>query len=440
MSAGPEKRDNPLVKGREEKRRLRLLWIILLASLGVHVVAGLIFGSIVVFRHIFKKETTFEAPPEIVRTIDPRKIEHKVKVREQQQSSGRPQVQPRLAANKVSQISLPEIDIQSAPVKDMLQDRITQNFATAGVGTGLGTGAGSGGLGTGSSSVNFFGLQASGERIAFLVDVSRSMVEDPKGGVPGYTVLKNELKEMIDKLNDGTFFNVIFFDAYVDVLSSSKFLIANKDNKAKAKELIDRYYEPAEYSSHEKVVGANGTSFREATILRNFRPPGMESTKFKINSGSTRLDYALLAAFQQKADTIFVIADGRPELYRKLEGAELEEFEKEKEKKIKAAEERRAIFFKELEKENEKRARRGLPPKIIEVPPGFGPPMMTGEESLEYIKMLSDEFYGKARNDQPRIFCVAYAAEGDSERFLRELSRDYRGRFKKIRRLAKPIK
>jgi len=53
--------------------------------------------------------------------------------------------------------------------------------------------------------VSFFGINAKGERIAFIVDLSRSMVEDEKGGLDGIVVLKDELKKMVEKLNDGTF-------------------------------------------------------------------------------------------------------------------------------------------------------------------------------------------------------------------------------------------
>lgn len=426
-------------RSRQEKKALGVLWLILLISLGIHIVAGVVLGSFVVFQHFFKKETTFEAAPEIVRTIDPRQIEHKVKVQETQESSGRPQIQPRLAANRVSELALPELDIDITPVQDALTDRIMENMPTSGLGTGLGSGVGSGGLEAGVSKVNFFGIQAQGERIMFLVDISRSMVEDDKGGLNGFDVLKNELIEMIDNLNDGSFFNVAFFDSHVDVLFTDGLKLANRETKQQAKDLIARYYRMEEFGTHEKAT-MGGTRMRDAALLRNFKPPTLEATTATVSSGTTRLDNALLSAFQFKADTIFIIADGSPELYKKLEGRELEALEKERERRSRDMERRREEFLRELERENARRARRGLPPRMVENLPGIGPPKLTPPEVLEYIKELSAEYYGRGRGNQPRIYTVGYAADDEALKFLQSLSREYRGKFRRIRGLARPIR
>ena len=127
------------------------------------------------------------------------------------------------------------------PVKSNIQKNIGKNFSMAGLGTGLGSGTGSGGLGLGTSTVSFFGIQAAGERIAFIVDLSRSMVEDDKGGLNGINVLKSELKNMVEKLNDGTFFNLIFFDDNVDIFKP-QLVIANTWTKKEADTFISPYY------------------------------------------------------------------------------------------------------------------------------------------------------------------------------------------------------
>ena len=45
--------------------------------------------------------------------------------------------------------------------------------------------------------------------------------------------------------------------------------------------------------------------------------------------GNSRLDLALITAFEQKADAIFLITDGIPQIRRKLNEAESEEYTKE---------------------------------------------------------------------------------------------------------------
>ena len=167
-------------------------------SVIIHAAIIALLGGVVVFKVLERPPAQFKPPPPPAKTtkIEPRKLQHKIKIREQQQNSGRPRVSPRLTANRVSGISLPEIeaDPMAAPVKSNIQKNIGKNFSMGGLGTGLGSGTGSGGLGLGTSKVSFFGIQAAGERIAFIIDLSRSMVEDDKGGLNGINVLKNELK------------------------------------------------------------------------------------------------------------------------------------------------------------------------------------------------------------------------------------------------------
>ena len=69
------------------------------------------------------------------------------------------------------------------PVKTNLQKNVGKSLSLAGLGTGLGSGTGSGGLGIGTSTVSFFGIQARGERIAFVIDLSRSMVQGIRAGL-----------------------------------------------------------------------------------------------------------------------------------------------------------------------------------------------------------------------------------------------------------------
>lgn len=447
---------NEEISRKLEKKRRSLLFYILVGVLAVNLVALIIFGSVAIFTHIFKREVAFQPGPEVIKTIDPRKIEHKVKVKEMQKNSGRPQVQQRLQANRVSDMALPSIDVEPTVVTDALQKNIVQNFASAGLGTGLGTGTGSGGLGLGASEVSFFGIKAAGERIVFIVDVSRSMVEDIRGGLPGFEILKSEIGNMVDKLNHGTFFNLTAFDSRVDVFQP-ELEIVNNDLKNEAKEFISPYFE--DFAEKVNEGFAKGEVVRpNATRLGNYRPPATESlTQFvwagfdgenTSGHGTSRLDLALMAAFEMKADAIFVISDGNPSIRRALDEEERKELEERREKvrerNERTLERRREEYRKKMLLENEKRARRGLPPKIIEGSgrPGLGPgvPNLTHDEILEYLHAFAVEMYGDDKQNLPRIYTVAYGSDAGEETFLRTLAREYRGRFRKIRGLAPPIK
>jgi hypothetical protein len=64
----------------------------------------------------------------------------------------------------------------------------------------------------GTSQVNFFGIKSQGRRVAFLIDVERYMLTDPRGGYPAYEIVKNEIAGMIGKLGLDTHFNVILYE------------------------------------------------------------------------------------------------------------------------------------------------------------------------------------------------------------------------------------
>jgi len=435
-------------------------------SVAIHAAVIALLGGVVVFKVLERPPAQFKPPPPPAKTtkIEPRKLQHKIKIREQQQNSGRPRVSPRLTANRVSGISLPEIEVDpmAEPVKSNIQKNIGKNFSMAGLGTGLGSGPGSGGLGLGTSTVSFFGIQAAGERIAFIIDASRSMVEDDKGGLDGYTVLKNELKTMVQRLNDGTFFNLIFFDDGVD-LFKPKLVVAKPPTKNEADTFIAPYF--AEYG--KELLQNYSEQKREwpsATRLRNYSLPMLESSAKYVTGGghkNSQIDAPLAAAFQMRADTIFIISDGYPIFERALFGKELEDYARrvkdaeekwaklsrsDREKLEKNSKENADKYWKEFDAENVKRARRGLPPKVFEEggPGGFTPnvvpPRLSPEQTIEYIRAIAVELYGGAEKKLPKIYTVAYGADAKGEAFLQSLAREFHGRCRKIRGLAPPVK
>ena len=47
----------------------------------------------------------------------------------------------------------------------------------------------------------FFGIKASGNRVIFIIDASRFMLTDEKGGIPAYNKVKDEIAQMMAGLN-----------------------------------------------------------------------------------------------------------------------------------------------------------------------------------------------------------------------------------------------
>lgn len=419
-----------------KKVQNRILFWIILSVIALHAVAIAIMGSIVIFRHFFKKETTFVAPPEVVKRIEPRKLEHKVKIQKQQQKSGRPRVQPRLSASKISELALPEIKTDIKPIKDSLKSTL-RSFGANGVGTGTAGGKGVGGLGLGTSNVRFMGFSAQTERVAVVIDLSLSMLEDRRGGFDGFEALKSEIQQLIQSLSGGSFFNLIAFGPEVDIFQKEA-SIATKEKKREAKEWLEPYMK-------DRVnVRANGIR------LRNYAPAD-NSFVLPNQGGSTRFDVALLAAFESGVDTIFVISDGAPVIFAsetdQQKAARMKIYEKalEDEKANKAQREKNLEEYKKRqEKKAALRARRGLPPEVSENAGGpprvsTAPPRVGDSEIIEYMYQIAKKLYAEKGKQLPKIYTIGYATNSQEETFLKQLAQKFKGRFRRAKALVKPI-
>ena len=404
-----------------------LLYKVFTLSLLLHIGLVLLASPLVLYSYFFRREVAFEPPPEIERTIEPRKLEYKVHVQETQKRSGRPQVQPRLTADRLSDLALPDLKIEVAPIKNPNIPRMV-NFASAGIGTGLGDGQGNEGLSLGQSSVNFFGVRAQGERVFILVDVSSSMLEDIRGGYNGFKLVRDELARLIKGLSPGTFFNVGAFAHSYDQFKDNM-VIASTDNKQTAIAWLSRYNTP----------GGQIETHSANTEL------AVEIDTYKVGradkGGSTRQDLALSGAMAQNADAIFMITDGQPRLMRHLTDEEWEDWKKKywSEAEMKKVEDARAKEREALAEENKKRARKGLPPKVDNE---YGVaalrwPEMPRETMLDYLDALQKKLYTEQKRKPARIYVIGYETLEEDEAFLRQLSRKNGGTFRHLKNLVK---
>ena len=69
----------------------------------------------------------------------------------------------------------------------------------------------------------------------------------------------------------------------------------------------------------------------------------------------------------------------------------------------------------------------------------MGRPGLTPAQTIEYIRAIAEELYGDKKK-MPEVYTVSYGAQAGGEAFLQALSREFRGRHKKIRGLAPPVK
>ena len=329
-----------------------------------------------------------------------------------------------------------------------------------------------------ASAVNFFGVKGEGTNVYFVVDVSDSMVEQEKGGIDGYKNLKEKLGKMIQSLAPETSFNIVFYGDAADLFMPTS-VSATPENQKAAIKFLEQYM---------------ASTAKRGNISRNYKP--------KINTlpsmgGTSRMDLGLAAAFEGRADTIFVLTDGKPVIRRAMDEKEREEYRKKMaDAEISAADRQKyekevAEYRKEFEKYNEElkkyreknadklqeKARKeaenrakgkgrvvegqgfvvdpvrvpGLPepPKAPAAPPpparknqgqAVAAPNLgnwSDDDILEYLKETIAGTYKKDGYDLPSIHGVAFMSKAAEEKFLRSLANRNNGTFMRI---SAPIK
>jgi hypothetical protein len=332
-----------------------------------------------------------------------------------------------------------------------------------------------------ASSVNFFGVKGEGTNVCFVIDLSDSMLEEERGGVAGFAAVKNNLKQMIRSLDEGTRFNVVAYGATGADLFQSASVPASAEMKKLAEEFISKY---------------NLSSERRGTIDNKYRPKIPEFGIIQGDKGTgkitTRLDLGLLAAFEGLADTIFLITDGkapvvaedrRDEARQVMKDAvissedrakyekDIAEWRKEYEKsaaEMKSYQEKyKDLLAKKEQKTAEAKAKGGgkvregagvdygvripgLPNPPQEPKQPLLPQPKVGNKAVQAAGQVYDEaalirrirevytdFYKKADAPTPSIHTVGYMSKPNETKFLQALASKNNGTFKAI---SAPIK
>jgi hypothetical protein len=182
---------------------------------------------------------------------------------------------------------------------------VLQNFSEAKSSVGNGSGAGNIWAGTGSGigsgrKINFFGIQDEAEKVVFLIDISGSMISADKGGHEGFSRVKEEFRSLIGNIHTQSSFNVVLFGSQAFCFQTQAMLQATPENKEAAYQWILPIHNSKQF--HQAL----GSEIMESLYVPTIR--GMPE------GGGTRMDLALLAAFEMKPDAIFILSDGAPSI------------------------------------------------------------------------------------------------------------------------------
>lgn len=150
-----------------------------------------------------------------------------------------------------------------------------------------------------------FSAPAKGVCSVFVIDVSTSMPREL--GTAGIASLRRDLRLKIDSLPEDQLFNLICFGDQADGFSSRP-IQATPEHKALAHRFMTAYFTGQFRRTRTGDFGraglANGIAY--TPIQPN------EVLFLKGTNGGSRYDLALIAAFQQRASTVYLVSDGAP--------------------------------------------------------------------------------------------------------------------------------
>jgi hypothetical protein len=230
----------------------------------------------------------------------------------------------------------------------------------------------------GMSEVNVFGLKSKSESILFVIDSSRHMVTDEKGGLNSYKVIKDKVTELISNLAPGTLFNVILTgDENKSLLFQPKLVSAGMENQTK----LIKWFASVNVDANKVGIVHLGaekralTSFADSDIVVH----GLMTDKWLWRDNKSA--YFSQLALEMNADSIFHICsqhkgfDGTHRLPSEREQARSQEdrnriTQSPQWKKLYAAFQAEIPIMQKrinakLAKLNAARKKKGLPPKVL---------------------------------------------------------------------------
>ncbi len=248
-----------------------------------------------------------------------------------------------MTAAGVSEVSLPDFDFK-APTEAVAE------VATTDLGSSFSVAF----QPKGTVQVNFFGIKSKGRRIAFLIEAERYMLTDPKGGIPAYEIVKQEIASMIGKFDVSTAYNVLMFDHFHLSAFSEKLVPATTSNIEKVRDWL--YPVNREFEK----IGLAAIQYPQLKAAQEIEP-----IRSRLLQGYM---LAIQYALESDVDTVFIITSGWRHMARYETKEELAEYLKDmrwtekNEKEWVAAVGKAQTWLKE---ENDKRKAKGIPQRVI---------------------------------------------------------------------------
>ena len=227
---------------RQQQRR-RIIFAVVLASVGIHVAAGIIAGIVIIARFFAEPSAEFTVTKDIRVPVQDR--EHKMNMAAFDGMASKPSFTDKLQSLRPGPIALPEIPKvpldQLLPLDpaEILADQVATLTGTAGLGSGVAPGAaGSGGPAGIKSSFSFMGIESTGRRILLIFDVSASVLNKARKRGVSLSKIKEETIALLHQLPINARFGIIQFTQNFKAFRE-ELIPATDLNRSKAKGWIE---------------------------------------------------------------------------------------------------------------------------------------------------------------------------------------------------------
>ena len=307
----------------------------MVASLIIHIILIAVAISFVTVQVIIKDDNQFETLKVNRPKMPPKKLQVPVKIQKKTQ----PKLRRKIMVNNQINRKMPEIKMP-----DMVGIK-------GGIGSmAVGTESGLGGIGFFLPEINVFGVKSKSEKIFFLLDGGAEMMYDEMGGIPAYTLIKEELLRIVDNLPSTVLFNVAVFQRgtqsrvlFPSLVNASKKNVAALKKWLEPLNAVSADMDDNDYGT--KTLGPGGLPIEEVKV------EPIESYGFWVGPA--------LLAMKQQADSVYILTSQWGNLYHRLEDR------KGSEEALRKWDELYEKGKKKLEQENKQRRKNGQPPRVL---------------------------------------------------------------------------
>lgn len=226
-----------------KQQRKRIIITVILASIGVHVIAGVVAGIVIVARFLTEPPAEFKVIKDIRIPVQDR--EHKMNMAAFDGMAPKPSFTDKLQSLRPGPLALPELPKvpmdQLLPLDpaEILADQVAALAGTDGAGSGVAPGAtGSGGAAGIQSGFSFMGIESTGKRVLLIFDVSASVLNKARKRGISLERIKEETIALLEQLPINARFGIIQFTQNFKAFREE--LVAATDaNRSAAKEWIE---------------------------------------------------------------------------------------------------------------------------------------------------------------------------------------------------------